>query len=127
MKKHPLLLSRLGMAIIAVSLNLAGLNSAGAFTPSQWPECDCPDEFKALLASWDFENLTPGFYPGVPASYVSPWVSVSNLQGPTAQYISAVRTAASGAVLVDFLRMEALARSDSKWSTQPMNWPNFAE
>jgi hypothetical protein len=87
MKKRTLLSACYKMAILAIALNLVGLNSASALTPSQWPKCDCPDEFKALLASWDFENLTPGFYPGVPASYVSPWVTVSDLQGPSPAHI----------------------------------------
>lgn len=75
------------MAFVSIALDLVGLSSAIALTQSQCPECDCPDEFKALLACWDFENLTPGFYPGVPASYVSPSVTVADLQGPSPRHI----------------------------------------
>lgn len=86
MKKHILM----PLQILAVALALISSHSARALTPSQWPDCDCPDDLKALLASWDFEKLTPGFYPGVPATYVSPWVTVTDLQGPSAVHIGSV-------------------------------------
>lgn len=90
MKTHPFMTSHIKMALLAVTLIVTGSNLANALTPSQWPKCDCPDEFKALLASWDFENVTLGYYPGVPASYVSPWVSVTDLQGPGPAHVGSV-------------------------------------
>ncbi|MCB1227378.1 MAG: hypothetical protein KDK99_16290 [Verrucomicrobiales bacterium] len=54
-----------------------------AGTVSQYPECDCPPGFEAILAAWDFENLPNGpDVPSVDASYVSPLVNVTEMTGP---------------------------------------------
>lgn len=86
MKKHILM----PLQILVVALALISSPSVQAQTPVQWPESGYPHGMNVLLASWDFENLTPGFYPGVPASYVSPWVTVTPLQGPSAVHIGSM-------------------------------------
>jgi len=73
--KTPLLLSLAFAAVTGIPVV--------ASTPSQWPDCDCPDALKVTLASWDFENMTAGqFVPSAPASYVYPDVIASDLTGP---------------------------------------------
>jgi hypothetical protein len=68
---------------LTAALVLGAISQTLAFSPAQWPDCDCPDALCVELVSWNFENMLAGVpVSSAPPSQVHPDVISSDLFGP---------------------------------------------